>query len=331
MPFTVIRQDITKMDVDAIVNAANRTLRMGGGVCGAIFSAAGSDALQKECDAIGYCATGEAVITKGYNLKAKFVIHTVGPVYEKGNGKQADELYCCYKNSLKLAKENGLESIAFPLISSGIYGYPKDEALVIAREAIGDFLKENEMEIYLVVYDKAGFKMSEKLFEAVKSYIDERFVKPDYRRMPDECSYEALEMPRLNKAMEEVCEKSTKRSLESLVNKKAETFSEMLLRLIDEKGFTDVEVYKRANIDRKLFSKIRKKDYQPKKLTAMALIIGLRLNMDEAKDLLGRAGYAFSECSKTDVIVEFFIENRIYDIYRVNEALFTFEQPLLGA
>ena len=356
MPFNIIRDDITRLETDAIVNAANSKLIAGGGVCGAIFSAAGVDELQKECDKIGFCGIGEAVITKGYKLKAKHVIHTVGPIYGQDPANEESQLYSCYKSSLELAKKKKLNSIAFPVISSGIYGYPKAEAIKIATRAIKDFLVGNEMDVYLVVYDQKAFQISEKLFNDVQSYIDEKLVKPDDRRrisedgitretynlyMPQKSmSDEYLEERMEASKMMEMLPKATvvgsiglkkKQSLEELMNVKVETFSEMLFRMIDEKEMTDVEVYKRANIDRKLFSKIRKKDYTPKKVTVVALIIALKLNMKEARELLGRAGFAFTQSSKFDIIIQYFIEQQKYDIFEINETLFAFEQQLLGA
>ena len=332
MPFNIIRNDITKLNVDAIVNAANSRLMAGGGVCGAIFNAAGEDKLQKACDEIGYCDVGEAVITKGFDLKAKYIIHTVGPMYGKDPLNEEVQLYSCYKNSLELAKKNGVTSIAFPLISSGIYGYPKTEALKIASRAIRDFLAENDMQVYLVVYDKSSFQISEKLFFDVKSYIDERVVKTDDRRIEKVFYTQSVkhEIAALDNSFKAI-PKMSAGSLTDFLNVKTETFSEMLLRLIDEKGMTDVEVYKCANIDRKLFSKIRKKDYTPKKITIFALIIALKLEMSEAKILLSRAGYAFNKSSKFDLIIEYFIENKNYDIFEINETLFAFDQQLLGA
>ena len=350
MPFRIIRDDITRLDTDAIVNAANNHLLAGGGVCGAIFSAAGADELQKACDKIGYCKTGDAVITKGFHLKAKYIIHTVGPVYGQNPKEEEQQLYSCYQKSLKLAKKKHLESVAFPLISSGIYGYPKTEAMKIATKAIKDFLAENEMQVFLVVYDQKAFAISEKLFDKVKSYIEDRLIKPDTRRSivfntPEDATtftvdairetmpeLELAKRPEAQTAYPKACGTpfEKKESLDELLNQKTETFSEMLLRLIDEKGMSDVEVYKRANIDRKLFSKIRKKDYTPKKVTVVALIIALRLDMNEAEELLKRAGFAFSECNKFDVIIEYFIENQMYDIFEINETLFAFDQQLLG-
>ncbi len=359
MPFSIIRNDITKLSCDAIVNAANPRLLEGGGVCGAIFEAAGKEALSKACEKIGFCDIGQAVITKGYGLNARYIIHTVGPVYGKDPKAEEEQLYCCYKNSLMLALRKRLSSIAFPVISSGIYRYPKAEAISVATRAIKDFLEENEMQVYLVVYDKDTFSISEKMFAAVESYIDDRMVKPqNIRRRSEEvfpCAAsvfitdgvcernavreEAFDANEIREAREFYAKSaplqksvaSKPRLLSELVDRKVETFSEMLLRLIDEKGMTDVEVYKRANIDRKLFSKIRKKDYTPKKTTVIALAISLRLNMDEARDLLCRAGFAFSECSKFDIIIEYFIENRNYDIFQINETLFAFDEQLLGA
>lgn len=349
MPFNIIREDITKLKTDAIVNAANSKLLAGGGVCGAIFAAAGADKLQNECNKIGFCGLGKAVITKGFNLKAKYVIHTVGPIYGRDPLNEEKQLYSCYKNSLQLAKQKGLTSIAFPVISSGIYGYPKTEAIKVATSAIKDFLKEDEMDIYLVVYDRKAFQISEKLFQEVQNFIDEKLIKSNGgRRISEDVSMSYNHIKSEDLAQDKYTDKCTnafpiyssvevgykplkkKKTLEDLMNIKVETFSEMLLRIIDEKDMTDVEVYKRANIDRKLFSKIRKKDYVPKKTTVFALIIALKLDMKEARNLLERAGFAFTQSSKTDIIVEYFIERKNYDIFEVNEALFAFEQQLLG-
>lgn len=338
MPFNIIRADITTLDVDVIVNAANSRLMAGGGVCGAIFSAAGKEKLQVACDKIGCCEVGRAVITKGFKLKAKYIIHTVGPIYGQNPAEEERQLYSCYKSSLELAASKKIDSIAFPLISSGIYGYPKAEALKVATRAITDFLVSSDIQVYLVVYDKSSFQISEKLFADVKSFIDEKMVRLEDRRnamerlAQEQHFSESMALPMAKQAEPEPDRAlKPRKSLEELINQKIETFSDMLFRIIDEKGMTDVEVYKRANIDRKLFSKIRKRDYVPKKLTVMALIIALRLDMAQARQLLGRAGFAFSESSKLDIIIEFFIENKKYDIFEINETLFAFDQPLLGS
>lgn len=334
MPLEIIRNDITKVRADAVVNAANEALTCGGGVCGAIFGAAGKEELQKECDSAGGCRTGEAVITKGYLLPAKYIIHTAGPVWCGGNYGEEELLSSCYKNSLKLAKEHGLESVAFPLISSGIYGYPRDKALKTAVSAIGGFLLENEMTVYLVVYDKESFSISEKLFNSVSRYIDDNYVskrKTNRRQNEPDLWVNAEAFLQAPSPVQVKKEKSI-RSLDDLVSRLDESFSQMLLRLIDEKGRTDVEIYKKANVDRKLFSKIRSDAaYKPSKATAIAFAIALELSLDETKDLLCRAGFALSHSSRFDVIIEYFIEDGNYNIYEINNALFAFDQSLLGA
>ncbi len=333
MPFTIIRNDITKMNTDAIVNAANNRLLPGGGVCGAIFAAAGYSSLENECSKIGFCDTGNAVITPGFNLNAGHIIHTVGPVYSPGNPEQAQQLYNCYKSSLQLAKKNNLSSIAFPLISSGIYGYPKTEALEIARRAVADFLKDNDMDIYLVVYDKASFEISSELFNNVQSYIDEKLIVPDSRRMAyasASFSISAVEdCVRINAPQPEKYELE---NLKSMLENTDETFSEMLLRLIDERNLKDPDVYKKANIDRKLFSKIRNDiNYHPKKNTVLSFAIALELSLDETEDLLNKAGFSLTHSLKSDIIIEYFIVNKCYDVLKINEVLFSFDQPLLSA
>lgn len=334
MPFKIVRNDITKMKTEAIVNAANIELRMGGGVCGAIFKAAGADKLQNECDSIGSCKVGEAAITKGYNLHAKKIIHTVGPIWRGGDYREEELLYKAYKNSLHLALEHNLESISFPLISSGIYGYPKDQALSVALSAISDFLLENDMEVYLVVYGKETLLLSQKLFSKIEQYIDNNYI--DDRDI--ERKRRGLEVYEMQDKLEGYVNlesvsapKEQKRSLEDLIDKRKESFSEMLLRLIDQKGLTDIETYKKANVDRRLFSKIRSNNgYSPSKVTAISFSIALELNLDETKDLLRRAGYALSPSNKFDLIIQFFIEDNNYDIYQINEALFDFNETLLG-
>ena len=319
MPFKIVRNDITKMKTDAIVNAANTNLKIGGGVCGAIFNAAGKEALQNECDEIGTCGVGQAIITDGYDLHARHVIHAVGPIWRGGGYEEDKLLYSAYKSSLQLALKNNIESISFPLISSGIYGYPKDKALSIALSAIGDFLLEHEMDIYLVVYQRDDVLLSKKLFSKIEEYIDDNYIEQSARILE---SYE-VEC--------RVCDSDKVRQLEDVMQEIEETFSEMLIRLIDEKSITDVEAYKGANVDRRLFSKIRsQKDYNPSKVTAIAFAISLELNLDQTRDLLIRAGYALSPSSKFDIIIEFFIEQKNYNIYEINEALFSFNQQLLG-
>ena len=331
MPLTIIREDITRMAVDAIVNAANKDLQMGGGVCGAIFKAAGAEALQAACNKVSPIQMGKAAITPGFSLPAKYVIHAAGPVYRRWDKEESRALLCsAYQESLRLAEEHGCKSIAFPLISSGIYGYPKDEALEVARTAIEEFLKDHEMEVFLTVFDKSSFQISKALLGDVEHYIDQHFVET---RQAKQRVLLQVEKEALGQAlpMMAVAGAAPSQGLDDLVKNLDEPFSDTLLKLIDQKGKTDVEVYKRANIDRKLFSKIRTgKGYTPKKPTILALAIALELTLEETDDLLERAGYALSHASKFDVIVEYFIVNKKYNIFEMNEVLFQYDQPLLG-
>lgn len=343
MPLTIVRQDITKMWVDAIVNAANTGLQMGGGVCGAIFNAAGAQRLQAACNVLAPIQTGNAVITPGFGLPAHYVIHAAGPIYSQQSKEQSAALLrSAYTESLKLAERHGCESIAFPLISSGIYGYPKDEALEVARRAIEDYLQDHDMQIYLAVLDKSSFQIGTALQGDVAGYIDRHYVDHHTltrQRLPvaDEAVYDDIPetcAPQAHAPKTAPIRRPSApgRELDHLVEHLDEPFSATLLTLIDKKGKTDVEIYKKANLDRKLFSKIRTgKGYTPKKPTILALAVALELTLRETDDLLKRAGYALSHASKFDVIVEYFIVNRKYDIFEINEVLFAYDQPLLGA
>lgn len=324
MPIKIIRNDITKLKCDAIVNAANKTLLGGGGVDGAIHKAAGEKLLE-ECKTLGGCNVGEAKLTSAYNLPCKYVIHTVGPVWKGGFFGEEQKLQSCYKNSLELAKQNQCESIAFPLISSGAYRYPKDKALKVATDTISNFLLENEMLVYIVVFDKKAFSISKKLFNDIQQYIDDSYAD----------TY-AVSRNRFNVACKMSApmygESKPLITLEEKIKQIDESFSQMLLRKIDEKGLKDSECYKKANIDRKLFSKIKSNvNYKPSKATAIAFAISLELNLEETKEMLMKAGYALSKSNKFDIIIEYFITNRNYNIFEINEALFAFDQSLLGA
>jgi len=365
MPLTIIRNDITKINADAIVNAANTELRAGGGACGAIFTAAGADKLQAACDKLAPIETGGAVITKGYALPAKYIIHTAGPVYKDGKHDEEALLRLCYEKSLDLAKKHGCESIAFPLISSGIYGYPKDEALNVATSAIGEWLMKNDMDVSLVVFDKTAFAISTGLLGAVKAYIDENYVDEQNLRYTrthksqwdGSEAYGSQTLSQFSKPLDfeaqSQVEEAQVRYNESFTFSESafappaaikrakpgkdiianldEPFTTTLLRLIDSKGKTDVEVYKRANLDRKLFSKIRSgKGYMPSKKTVIALAIALELTLHETRNLLECSGFALSRSVVFDVIIEYFISNKIYDIFDINNVLFEYDQPLLG-
>ena len=341
MPLEIVRNDITKMKVDAIVNAANESLLGGGGVDGAIHRAAGSGLLA-ECRTLGGCKTGKAKITGGYNLPAKYVIHTVGPIYDNGKHGEKALLESCYRESLALAKEHNCETVAFPLISSGVYGYPKDQALKVAIDVISDFLLENEMTVYIVIFDKASYKISEKLFSDIAEYIDDNYVDEhtDYSRERIRMNALPSMTPRKRRMKSnddflEMCDCKAmlaEDDLDAKLRQIDESFSQMLLRKIDEKGMTDAECYKKANIDRKLFSKIRSDvNYKPSKPTALAFAISLELSLAETEDMLRKAGFALSHSNKFDIIIEYFISKGNYNIFEINEALFAFDQSLLGA
>ena len=349
MPFEIIRNDITKMKVDAIVNAANRSLLGGGGVDGAIHRAAGPELLAA-CRRLNGCETGEAKITRGYQLPARYVIHTVGPVWQGGENGEKDQLTACYTHSLSLATQYGCESVAFPLISAGAYGYPKDQAMAVAVDAISHFLFENDMMVYLVVFGHTEFLTGKKLFRDVREYIDDVYAASHVRRNTEsrreqlwrENESAALDMDiALGTGRAEEALPSAKPAApapsavpdwESLLRRTDEGFSETLLRLIDEKGITDAQCYKRANVDRKLFSKIRSNPaYKPSKPTVFAFAVALELSLPETKRLLNKAGFSLTHSSKFDIILEYCIKTRRYNIYEINEVLFEYDLPLLGS
>ena len=329
MPLEIVRNDITKMAVDAIVNAAKESLLGGGGVDGCIHRAAGPELLQ-ECRTLGGCRTGEAKITGAYRLPCRYIIHTVGPVWNGGKYGERELLVSCYRTSLALAKEHGCETVAFPLISSGIFGYPKDQALRVAVDAISEFLAKNDMTVYLVIFSRAAYTIGNKLFADIAAYIDDHYVDAHTDSRRERMRRMGVVESRMLTAYEDA-PMATSGLDEALAHLDA-GFSETLLKLIDRSGKKDAEVYKKANVDRKLFSKIRNNpDYKPSKATAIAFAIALELNLDETRDLVARAGYALSASSKFDVIIEYFIRQKKYDIFEINEALFAFDQSLLGA
>lgn len=349
MPLLIVRNDITKTECDAIVTAANENLSGGGGVDGAVHLAAGPKLL-KECLSLGACATGKAKITKGYDLPAKYVIHAVGPLWKGGNSGEEELLASAYRESLSLALSKNCESVAFPLISTGAYGFPREKAMKIALDCFSEFLFEHEMLIYLTVFDKESTELGEKLFPNISKYIDDNYIgikqveKEKKRReralsfsncrepsdFAEPCCLASMltdEKPVLKKA----APKKREPSLEEALSMIDESFSEMLLRKIDEKGMTDAECYKKANVDRKLFSKIRSNlHYHPKKKTVLAFAIALELSLEETSELLLKAGFSLTKSSKFDIIIQYFIENGVYDVFKINEALFSFDQDLLG-
>ncbi|MCR5009954.1 MAG: macro domain-containing protein [Clostridia bacterium] len=400
MPLEIIRNDITKVRADAIINTANPNVAVGDGVDSAVYAAAGRDLLLAERAKIGPLRPGECAVTPAFALPAKYIIHTVGPAWEGGDKGEVETVAKCYRNSLEKAKELNCESAAFPLISAGTYGFPKDVALKTAVSEISGFLFGCDMTVYLVVYDKKSFEVSGKAFSEIKSYIDESdVVIREHRRtelggnalrqprnvysesfglFPDEASETApyasaqpadgtlrpqrsfsVESPASSSAAKkrragifssivgrDKPEKKTvgsippsavpvpvpNKSIDDVIKEKDDTFQQYLLRIIDRKGLTDPEVYKKANIDRKHFSKIRSNvNYNPSKKTALALAVALELNLDETRDLLLKAGMALTRSSIFDIIMEYCIEHRMTDIHEINCILFEYGQPTLGA
>lgn len=389
MAFKIVRNDIVRMQTEAIVNTANDHPTVGSGCDHAVYTAAGHDELlayRKEH--IGFVEEGGAFITPGFNLHAKYIIHAVSPFYEDGKHGEEEKLRACYRNSLQLAKENNIKSIAFPLISTGGFGYPKEEGMRIAIDEIYDFLFDNEMDIYLVVFDAKSVTLGEKLYPDLEAYIDQNYVlqkgeeeynsryfssarrgdigREAYKRQqadleerlqrtsrpimaPKMMSVSVpLELPKDGTALLEdtdelltnecTCDsdiyededkyEELKRKLDKCKEHLADSFSEYLLYLIQERGMTNVEVYKRAIVDKKLFAKIKNDvTYHPQKLTCLCLCIGAKLNLDETKDLLARAGYALSPSDMRDVIFSYFIEHEIYDMVDIDIQLEEYGLP----
>ena len=329
MPFEIVRNDIVNMKVDAIVNTANPRPIIGAGTDKAVHDKAGARLLLARKE-IGNIAVGEAAITPAFDLDANYVIHTAGPIWKDGRSGEEDLLASCFRNSLGIAKKKACESIAFPLISTGSYGFPKPLALQIAVREISSFLMENEMQVYLVVFEKQSFELSEKLFKSVSSYIDANYVsdKMNLEYGTSKLRRRDYEEMLLHESSYEITSKMP--NLDGMLNNLDRGFSETLLDLIDKTGKKDSEIYKKANVDRKLFSKIRNNvNYKPSKATALAFAIALELSMDETDDLLARAGIALSQSNKFDVIVRYLIENKKYDIFELNSVLFEFDQPLI--
>ncbi|MDD4368159.1 MAG: macro domain-containing protein [Oscillospiraceae bacterium] len=359
MPFEIVQNDIVNMHVDAIVNTANPDPVIGSGVDYAIHQKAGPELLAAR-QQIGSIALGDAAITPGFRLAAKYVIHTVGPVWVDGKHQEEQLLSSCYQKSLALAKSYQCGSVAIPLLATGNYGFPKPFALQIAVCEISTFLLENELQIYLVVFDKAAFALSEKLFKSVSSYIDDNYVRS---KTLDEYGEASLldshiaprrRRDRLKQRLSGAVERTVEQSLTTqsaghpgmlagaacptpaedwgqLLKDLDAGFSETLLQLIDRTGKTDAEIYKKANVDRKLFSKIRNNpNYKPSKTTALAFAFALELDVNETRDFIRRAGFALSHSSKFDVIVEYFLVHQNYNVFELNEVLFAFDQPLIG-
>lgn len=426
MAFTIIRQDLARIEADAIVVPANEHLQITGGTVLAVAEAAGRRRLQHACNKLGGCAVGQAVATPGFKLPAAHIIHAVGPIWQGGEADEERLLRSAYDNALRLALRLNARTVALPLLSTGAFGYPVRPAFEIAIQAIREFLEYADMDVLLVVYDKRAVVEGSRLVGEIAEYIDDAEVDrsrwerqhlrcladnvecgsvpqvagaalaadeaparlcgvcgaplPDLGRFCPRCgtrmdagrSNLSLEMrgyPQERRAapdaatgyahVEARVPKSGGRKVRGprasrddarsrasggvgsapaekapdlgyLLANMDEGFSVMLMRLIDARGLTDAQVYKRANITRQHFSKMRKPGYRPTKRTVLALAVALRLTLPETVDLLARAGFALSPSEKSDIIVEYFISQGIYDIFAINEALFSYDQPLLG-
>ena len=333
MPLQIIRQDITKMRVDAIVNTTNEEMIGYSGVDLAIHTAAGAE-LDAECRELAPLGLGQAKLSGGYGLPCKYVIHTSGPVWRGGLVGESIILRSCYIESLKLAEKNGCRSVAFPLISAGVYGYPKDQVLKFAIQTITEFLFEHELTVYLCVFDRESYSFSQKLFSDIQDFINDD--RADKRGVDFSEAFDGGEEKRLvskccSMSMIPPSEAPKGRTLQEYLKQMDRSFGQMLFDLIDESGMTDVECYKRANVDKRTFSKIKSnKDYKPSKQTVIAFAISLRLDMDTTQELLATAGFTLSRSKVFDKIIRYFIHNGNYDIFEINEALFEFDQQLLG-
>ena len=362
MPFQIIRSDITKVKVNVIVNTANPYPVIGSGTDSAVYHVAGEQKLLAERKKIGNIAPGQVAVTPAFKLPAKYIIHTVGPVWEDGNHGERDILRSCYEKSLNKAVELKAESIAFPVIATGVYGFPKDEALNIALAEIGKFLLTNDMKVILVVFDRKAFELSSQLVGDIDEFIDDHVVQivreTEYGSGMDRLERRRMELTSVL-ADEELYHRRAElidveedlfdgasapmapmsapymdmgdESLDDMLQNTGYTFQQKLFQLIDASGMDDVTVYKKANIDRKVFSRIRsKRDYKPKKKTAVAFAIALELDLPTTIDLLARAEIAFSQSNLFDLIIAYFITHGIYDMFEINAALFQYDQPVLG-
>ena len=330
MPLYLRKGDITAMRCDAIVNATDEYMSGSGGADKMIHEAAGFD-LYLECVKIGRCEIGKAVITKGYKLDAKYVIHTAGPVWSDGSLAEKELLASCYKSSLKLAVEHNCESIAFPLISAGTFGFPEDDAMQIAKAAIEDFLSEHDMLVYLVAYRSHTYNLGTKLFEEVSRYVENNLID----RFPacESISYSA--MPCMDEATRSIAAPKAKGkalvSLKDYLGKLDESFAEMLVRKIEESGMTNAECYNRALSTKSVFSKIKNNPaYRPTKPTVAGFVLALQLPLEEAKEMFEKAGYSLTRSNVFDLIIKWFIENGKYDIFEINEVLLEYDQQLIG-
>lgn len=341
MPFKIIRDDITKVKADAIVNPANPEPVIGGGVESAIYEAAGREKLLEARKELGRLQPGKVGVTEAFNLDAKYIVHVSGLYWKGGNSFEARCLKECYEKALKAALDKGCKSIAFPLLGTGTYGFPKDIGLDVAVSTFTEFLEEYEMDITLVVFGNDAVNVSGKLVDEVRSFVDDKYVKEaleaEYKKdrnieryaLPNERFHlllkeETYDVPD-NACTKETFSAEPSGSLEAaLKNIYKESFEKHLQQLINKKGLRNSEVYAAANISKQYFSKLLKGQVKPSKDKMLALAVGLRLNMDETADFLRIAGYALSPISQTDTVVEYFIRKQEYNVLKINIVLFDY-------
>jgi len=337
MPLQIIHKDITKTDCEAIVNPTDCFYSGSGGADLAIHRAAGSR-LEEECAALPPLSVAEVAATRGYELPCRYILHTVGPVWEGGRKNETALLRGCYLNALLKAKRLGAGSVAFPLISSGTFGFPRDRVLRIAIDAISDFLftADGEMNVFICVLDRDSFELSKDI--ALREYLDgsARFAYVNHELKMCRVRSAALDCALSSEAETEICcaappAPTGKPSLADWIKKQDDTFAVLLLKLIDKKGMDDVACYKKANVHKNVFWKIKNDGkYKPSKPTVIAFAISLELSMEETEALLKSAGFALSHNNKFDMIIEFYLSNGCYDIFEINSALYQYDQQCLG-
>ncbi len=334
MALKIIRNDITKMSTDAIVNTANNQVMVGTGCDRAVYEATGYDKLLSyRAEQIGRVEEGEVFITPGFDLPAKFIIHAVSPRFKGGDSGEEEKLRSCYRKSLRLAKEHNIKSIAFPLIATGGFEYPKEKGIRIALDEINDFLLSNEMMVYLVVFDEKSTALGERLYPDLKVYIDKNYVR---ERQVKEYKKTATFMPAaaatigLPFSLASMFDEQHEKKLKERVSHISDSFSEYFLHILESRHMKSSDVYNRACVNKRTFSKIRtNRDYHPDKATVLCLCVGACLNLDESKDLMARAGYALSPGDKRDVIFSYFIENEIYDVIGIDMVMEEYGLPAI--
>ena len=332
MPFKIERNDITKVKADAIVNTANMHPVVGGGTDTAIYNAAGKEKLLAARQLIGDIEPGQARETAAYNLNAKFIIHTVCVPWDGGNSNELDILSDCYRNSLQLALELNCKSIAFPLIGTGVFGIPHDDAVGIAESVTNKFLKDTgcNMKIKLVVFDSESYESSAQIAKKIQQYIDDNYVE---NAEVDEYGYTSEERREID--MIQIRRKRSLSELQYLRNNpnhhsaKFEqleddslSFVEKVFKYIDEKGLKDSALYGGTAgryFSKSILSEMRKnKEFKPGKNVCIIICLALKLNVNETIDLLGRAGYTLSRCIKGDLHIKSCIQNKRYNVISIN-------------